>query len=331
MSFLQVLLYFLLAVIAAVYLILKRKQSYFERHGIPHVKPSMFVGNLSGVTRTKSMGDIIKSVYNECKGKDVIAGFQMFMSSSLFITDLDLVKQILVKDFNLFVDRGVFVNEENEPLTGNLFSIEGEKWRFLRNKLSPAFTSGKIKMMYNTISDKGDGFVESIENALGGDSLDVKEFSNRFTIDVISSCAFGMESNTMKHENDEMVKVFRELLGEEGQNSLYLLLMFVFPELSKFLNLKKFAGPITKLFNDIIGNSVSYRETNDIKRNDFLNMLIQLKNNGSIDGEISTESRKLTMDEVIAQACRFPLEPSLVFLKILDTNFFHSHFLLCWK
>lgn len=69
--------------------------------------------------------------------------------------DLELVKHITVKDFNNFTDRGVFVNEEKEPITGHLFLIGGEKWRFLRNKLSPVFTSGKIKMMYHTISDKG--------------------------------------------------------------------------------------------------------------------------------------------------------------------------------
>lgn len=50
---------------------------------------------------------------------------------------------------------------------------------------------------------------------------------------------------------------------------------------------------------------MEYRAQNNIKRNDFLDMLIQLNTKGTIDGEVSSESRKFTVDEVIAQAFIF--------------------------
>jgi cytochrome P450 family 6 len=64
------------------------------------------------------MFDIILKVYNECKGKDVICGFYNLTQPVYVVLDPKVVKQILVKDFNYFVNRGVYVNEENEPLSG---------------------------------------------------------------------------------------------------------------------------------------------------------------------------------------------------------------------
>lgn len=305
MSFVDFLLYVVVPLFVAGYLFLKKKYSYFDELGIPHIKPSWILGNMGRAGKTVHMVDVMRKIYSECKGGDVIAGFYTMFSPSLIVTDLDLVKQITVKEFNTFSDRGVFANEEKEPLTGNLFSIGGEKWRFLRNKLSPVFTSGKIKMMYNTISDKGENFIAAIDQSSKSGSVEMKNISNRFTIDTVSSCAFGMEANTLRNEHPEVVQIFKEVFGEEGVTVFYFFFLFAFPNFAKFFNMKQFNKKITDFFNDVIGGSINQREANNVVRNDFLNMLIQLKNKGSIDGEISTESRKLTMDEVIAQAFIF--------------------------
>ena len=304
MNFVDFLLYFVLPVIAGVYLFLKKKYSYFEELEIPHLKPSWLFGSLKDF-RTKHMADVMREIYQACKRKDVVAGFYSFFSPTLVITDLDLVKLILVKDFNNFTDRGLYVNEEDDPLTGNLFLTAGEKWRFLRSKLSPVFTSGKIKMMYNTISDKGENFVSAIERASKSGSVEMKEISNRFAIDVVSSCAFGMEANTLNSEHPELVSIFKQVFNDGGPGMLYIFFLFAFPKFSKFLHLRQFNKKISEYFYDIIGGSISYREQNKVNRNDFLNMLVELKNKGSIDGEISTETRKLTLDECVAQAFIF--------------------------
>jgi cytochrome P450 family 6 len=159
--------------------------------------------------------------------------------------------------------------------------------------------------MYNTISDKGDSFVDAIEKASANGSVETKDIANRFTIDIVSSCAFGMEANTMNYEHPQLVKVFRQVFGEEGNGAVRGLVLSVFPNLAKLIRLRMFPKTVQDYFDDIVGSSISYRENNKIERNDFLNMLIQLKNKGSIDGEISTENRKLTMNECIAQAFIF--------------------------
>lgn len=61
------------------YLFLKKKFSYFEENGIPHIKPSWIFGNMDGIGRKFHMSDFILRLYQECKGKDVIAGFYTFV------------------------------------------------------------------------------------------------------------------------------------------------------------------------------------------------------------------------------------------------------------
>lgn len=305
MYFSEFLIYIVAPIVACVYLFQKKKFSYFSENDIPHIPPtSWFMGNVAGVGTKYHFIDVLQKVYSECKDKDVIAGlYQMFLPI-IIVTDLELLKQITVKDFTNFVDRGVFVNED-EPLTGHLFSIEGDTWRFLRNKLSPAFTSGKIKMMYNTISDKGDSFVKAIEKASEYGSVEMKELSNRFTIDVVSSCAFGMEPNTLKGDHPEFISIFKQIFSGGSAEQFKIMILSLFPNLSKKLKLRMFSQDITEFFNNVIGGTIKYREENNVNRNDFLNMLIQLKNKGSIDGDFSNESRKLTLDECIAQAFIF--------------------------
>lgn len=307
MNFISFLIYVALPLIGISYLFLKKKYSYFEEKGIPHIKPSSWIfGNVSGIGRTLHMMDLVKEVYDEGKRKgDVIAGFYSSISPSLIITDLELIKRITVKDFSNFVDRGIYNNEKDDPLTGNLLTVDSEKWRFLRTKLSPVFTSGKIKLMYSTVSDKGDTLVKRLEKDLSSGSIDVKEVLDRFTMDVISSCAFGMEANTLNDDHPELTRIFRKVFKTEGLALFRLFFIFLFPKLAKVLRMRQFEKLIGDFFHGIISESMAYRETNNVNRNDFLDMLIQLKNKGYIDGEISKDTRKLSMEECVAQAFVF--------------------------
>lgn len=307
MDLLSSLIYIVLTIFLVTYFLLKKSYSHFEDRGIPHIKPtSWLLGNMKNVGKTIHMMELVKKIYEEgTRRGDVIAGLYSSFEPTLIITDLDLIKQITVKDFNNFVDRGTFINEENEPLTGHLFNLGGDKWRFLRNKLSPVFTSGKIKSMYSTISDKGDNFVNAITRASSSGSIDVKEIASRFTTDVISSCAFGLEANTLNDEHPELIQIFKKVFQFEGLAGLRLFFVFTFPKLSKVLNLRQFDKTVEDFFFDIIQSSIVHRENNKVVRNDFAQMLVQLKTKGSIDGEVSSESRKLTMNECVAQGFVF--------------------------
>jgi cytochrome P450 family 6 len=297
--------YLIISIVASVYYYVKKKLSFFEDRGIPYIKPKFLFGNVAGAGSKYHFFNIMEDYYKKIPGRPIVAGFYTFISPTFIIFDLEAAKQILIKDFNNFVNRGQYHNEEGDPLSANLFNIEDDKWRFLRNKLSPAFTSGKIKSMFEVVKSKGDKFAHAIERDSKLGAVEMKGLAHRFTLDIISSVAFGMEADTLNGKNPELVHFSHECLGSEGASFIKIMFMMVFPKFSKFLNLKVFTKNLSDYFINIVSKNISYREKNGEKRNDFLNMLIELKNKGSIEGEISSQTQKLTLLQCVAQSFIF--------------------------
>lgn len=63
---------------------------------------------------------------------------------------------------------------------------------------------------------------------------------------------------------------------------------------------------IQAFFLKIITETVEYREKNKIVRNDFLSMLIQLKNKGKLDGD-EREIGKISFNDLVAQSCELEM------------------------
>lgn len=76
------------------------------------------MGNISGMGSTIHMFDVIRKVYESNKEKDVICGLYNIVQPIYMILDPEVCKNVMIKDFNNFVNRGMFVNEEDEPLSG---------------------------------------------------------------------------------------------------------------------------------------------------------------------------------------------------------------------
>ena len=74
-------------------------------------------------------------------------GFQGHVGGiqTLMINDLDLVRRVLIEDFDHFVDRWERVRYGNENLNYMMHVVTGEKWKELRHAVAPVFTSGKLR------------------------------------------------------------------------------------------------------------------------------------------------------------------------------------------
>lgn len=82
------------------------------------MEPKFPLGCLKDVGIKVHFSQISKKIYNEYKNKAPAVGLYFFTSPVLAVTDLDIIKHILVKDFNNFVDRGIYFDAEADPLSG---------------------------------------------------------------------------------------------------------------------------------------------------------------------------------------------------------------------
>ncbi len=198
-------------VLVCLYLVLKYFYSYWERKKFPYIKPVIPFGNLRPIVQKKrSFGTAIYDLYTSTK--EPFIGIYLFFRPALLVRDAELVKRILIKDFASFHDRGVYVDEENDPMSGSLFSLEGEKWKKLRQQLSPTFTSGKLKNMMPTIMKVVDELQDYVKPlAEKGETIEMKDLMSRYVIDIIASVIFGCEVNTIRDPEHEFRSIGKKL------------------------------------------------------------------------------------------------------------------------
>lgn len=96
------------------------------------------------------------------------------------VNDPEIIRFVLVKEFSKFRDRGLYHNEKIDPLTSNLFFLPGEKWKRLRTKLTPTFTSGKLKKIYPLLKEISDELGNIVcKDLKKSDVIEVKDLSAR--------------------------------------------------------------------------------------------------------------------------------------------------------
>lgn len=88
-------------ILLLVFLYLRKKQTYWADRGIPHIKPELFFGNLRGVGTAISTPDVVLNSYNELKSRtsSPVGGMYFFTAPVALILNLDLLKNVFVKDF----------------------------------------------------------------------------------------------------------------------------------------------------------------------------------------------------------------------------------------
>ena len=277
---------------AAVYIYFKWSFTYWKKRNVPYIEPIFPFGNFRDMVLTrKPIRDVCIDIYKKFEGHK-FGGMYIFTSPQLLVRDPDLIKDILVKNFSTFHDRGLYMNEEIETLSAHLFLLCGMKWRNLRIKLTPTFTAGKLKMMFQKLVECGKGLQTCLEKVgERGDVIEIKEILARFSTDIISSCAFGIECNCLKNEDAEFRKWGRKIFEPSLKHLVIGILSGAAPVVLDTLKLSTFDSDVTKYFRNMVQETVEYREKNNVKRNDFLQLLIQLKNKDVLDDEEKTEDQ----------------------------------------
>jgi len=278
--------------------LIHKRYSALQALGFVHEKPEFPYGNLRGIGTKLHMIHILERTYNKFSKSSPVHGLYAFFNTTFVVTDLDLVKDVLGSDFDIFHNRGLFNSKEHDPLSAHLAALEDHEWKKMRHILTPTYTSGKMKMMFNTVLSVSDRMIEKLKATENLKHVEVREVIASFMTDVIGNIAFGLEMNAIEDPNSEFRKMGRKVFG--SANFLGRILLFSnFRSLARKLRLRLFPTDVSNFFRGLVKETVKYRRENNIERDDMLNLLMKIGTEGR-KGE-----KKLTMDEITAQCFLF--------------------------
>lgn len=265
----------------------KQRQTYWKRKNIPYIESRPLLGHFTRTVFLKeNIAHTISRLYNHSKAKgQPFVGINAFHKPALLIRDPNLIKQVTVKDFNYFVDHHAGVNPVHDPVgANNLFQLNNPIWRKLRVKLSPIFTSGKMKQMFYMVDKVGDELNEKLRSALVDNQLEVECHSlfGLFTTDVISIVAFATEANCLKDpERSEFLHNAKNSFMNTPWNKFCINSVFLFPELSNLISIQSFDKNFEKFMRRLFNEVMTQRLQNGGTRNDLIDALIAVKNSSS--------------------------------------------------
>ena len=297
----EILISFVVGLLIVIYVDFKKNFNYWKSRNVPFLEPSVPLGNIADVIKSKQhFGVIMQDMYNKTKQLGDYCGIYFFRNPVLLVLSPDFAKTVLVRDFNSFCDRGVYSNEEIDPLSANLFFLEGQRWKDLRAKLTPTFTSGKLKQMSHTVLDVGHKLIEHMQSiAEQSSDVEVYDLLARFNTDVISSCAFGLESDSLANPDTEFRTMGRKMLNFGRMKSLKIFFAMAYKRLSNALGVRFNDEDVADFFLNLVKETIKYRSETGYERKDFMQLLINLMKKDENDDD------KLTFYEIAAQAYVF--------------------------
>ena len=94
---------------------------------------------------------------------------------------------------------------------------------------------------------------------MSGSTVDVKETMGRFTTDVIASCAFGINSNSLKDPDSEFGRHVRSVFTSSVKKGLAMLFAWFAPSLNKIFRLNFVEDKTNNYVRQVVWNTVEYR------------------------------------------------------------------------
>lgn len=290
----------LLAVAYAIYHYCFKGLDVFKKAGIRHIAPWPLMGNMAPIfLRQMSLANILQMFYNINQDAKYVGVFDA-MTPVVMIRDPELIKFIAVKHFDSFTDHRTLGNEIGEPLFAkNLFSLRGDKWRDVRNMLSPAFTSSKMKNMFKLMSDCATDFVDYLAKVPADKNvMEMKECFTRYTSDTIATCAFGISVNSMKNPENEFYVNCKEATTFDFVRTVKFYMTRNMPLVCQLLGIKLITDRVSKFYNDLVKDTIHIRDTQNIVRPDMLQLMMESRGKKGL-------GKELTIEDMTSQAFIF--------------------------
>ena len=277
----------IIAAFTAFYFYIRHKMSYWRRMGVTEDPGTFPFGGkhmFDFLMQKIAFVQMTDHAYRSYPDAPMVGTYDMLGSPSLVVRDLDLAKQILIKDFDKFTERKPAHNnafnldsKNNQYLPYMLTELRGDQWKRVRASLTPAFTSGKLKSMVSLIHGIASHCNGFLENKIG-ESFEAKELMRKFAMDVIVSTGFGYECDSI-NDPSNIFKTNAELMVGKSLNLRMVLILFLLlfaPRVLRWLDWPFLNKEAEQFFAAAITKAIKERQESGERRNDFIDICIDI-------------------------------------------------------
>jgi cytochrome P450 family 9 len=165
-----------------------------------------------------------------------------FWNPVYVIRDVELIKQLTIKEFDNFPNHRSMIDENVDTFFGkSLFIINDQKWRDMRSTLSPAFTGSKMRHMLHLISEISNDYMKQLKEIVGDEKdIEFKDLATKYANDVIAKCAFGLSINSLADPQNEFFKTGQTITQFPFKQQLKFFGYSTFPKFMNVSELKSF-------------------------------------------------------------------------------------------
>ncbi|KAJ2942963.1 hypothetical protein O0L34_g15153 [Tuta absoluta] len=295
MSVIFFLLITVIVILFILYIISKWNFDYWEKRKVPYLKPLPLFGNyIDYMTLKKADFEVAHEICQQLPNEPYI-GTYFGTKPALLVQDPELIKLITTKDFAFFSGRAISKYADREILTKNMFFTYGDRWKVIRQNTSPLFTTSKIKNMFPLIQQCVHTFEDMLQREMSmSNVLEARTLMARFTMDCIGSCGFGINTDTMGTEiaRNPFRKMGEIIFKNSTIAGIFVYIRLIWPGLFYGLGFYRFPKKLTDFFHNLIMGVLKERQYKASKRNDFVDLVLNLKQQDYLKSESILMSKK---------------------------------------
>ncbi|KAF2901779.1 hypothetical protein ILUMI_04408 [Ignelater luminosus] len=218
-------------------------------------------------------------------------GFYNFLSPAVLVRDVELIKDVLIKQFNNFHDNWIRADDTVDPIMAkNLFVMRGDEWKIVRTQLTAQYTGAKVKQMIPMMQEVSKRLIEYINKQIEvtkSNCFEAKNLATRFTGENVLTCAYGLEGKSFVDDVPVAFEIGEQIASPHLSVQIKQAISLFFPLVGRLLNTTFIGSPIPKVFWDMILNTMKYREENGIVRKDYLDFLRELRKSKNSPYEVN--------------------------------------------
>ncbi|KAF0307539.1 Lithocholate 6-beta-hydroxylase [Amphibalanus amphitrite] len=302
--FSPVTLWLLVTLVSLVYLYLSRYRSYWSSKNVPHI-PYRFPFGFSG-------WELVKQTYLESnmklywKAKEAggYIGFIEPMGPALAVSDPELIKAIMMTDFDHFTIRKPKSIAEHGVQSKMMTNLHGQRWKDVRSTSTPVFSTGKLRQMLPALAEQAAAIADQmvLESKAHGE-ININQLVSRYTTNNIISVSFGLDADSIRRPDSVVASKAAQLSQRPSMKKLALLsLISALPGcIRKRFEIRKFTknNSGSSCFLSVTKRIIQERRAHPEKRrNDFLQLLLDTQ-------QSPKPECRLTDDEITAQCILF--------------------------